>query len=108
MPGLCGLALYVGEQQWWIWTGGYSLLDRDVPLYLLRSPTDFEAAAPGFDTLLADEAVLAYLPSGYVLSRCIHGACLLHRPGPCVRIGSHLMQDEAGLGLPVQPGSVRW
>ncbi len=107
MPGLCGLALYVGEQQWWIWTGGYSLLDRNVPLYLLRSPTDFEAAAPGFDTLIADEAVLAFLPSGYVLSRCIHGACLLHRPGPCMRIGSHLMQDEAGLGLPIAPGSIR-
>ena len=106
--GLCGLALYVGEQQWWIWTGGYSLLDRDIPLYLLRSPADFEATAPGFDTLLVDEAVLAYLPSSYMLSRCIHGVCLLHRPGPCMRISSHLMQDEAGLGLPIPPGSIRW
>nr|WP_321986063.1 hypothetical protein [uncultured Lichenicoccus sp.] len=107
IPGLCGLALYVGDQNWWIWTGGYSLLDRDVPLYLLRTPAGFAATAPGFDTLLVDQAVLAYLPSGYVLSRCIQGACLLHRPGPCRRIGSHLIQDEMGLGLPVPPGSVR-
>jgi sterol desaturase/sphingolipid hydroxylase (fatty acid hydroxylase superfamily) len=107
VPGLCGLALYVGEEQWWDWTGGYSLLDRDVPLYLLRRPADLAAAAPGFDALLADEALLATLPSSYVLSRCIHGACLLHRSGPCVRTRSHLMQDEAGLGLPIPPGSVR-
>ncbi len=106
-PGLCGLALYVGDQNWWDWTGGYSLLDRNLPLYLLRSPADFAEASAGFDTLLTDEATLAYLPSNYVLSECLHGACLLHRPGPCARIGSHLMQDAVGLGLPLSPGSVR-
>ncbi len=108
VPGLCGLALYVGEQQWWIWTGGYSLLDRDVPLYLLRAPADFATAASGFDALLVDEGVLAYLPTSYRLVRCLHGACLLHRDGSCLPNGSHLMQDEAGLGLPIQPGSIRW
>ena len=107
VPGLCGVALYVGDEQWWDWTGGYSLLDRDVPLYLLRRPADLAAVMPGFDALLADEAVLATLPASYVLSKCIHGACLLHRSGPCVRIGSHLMRDETGLGLPITPGSVR-
>ena len=107
LPGLCGLALYVGAENWWIWTGGYSLLDRDVPLYLLRRPVDFVASAPGFDAVLADEAVLADLPPGYVLSRCVHDACLLHRPGPCRRVDAHLLQDEPELGLPVPPGSIR-
>ncbi len=107
IPALCGLALDVGDQNWWIWTGGASLLDRNVPLYLLRRPTDLDEAAPGFDAVLADEAVLADLPSDYMLTRCIHGSCLLHRPGPCRPIGSHLMQDEAALGIPIPPGSLR-
>ena len=107
VPGLCGLALYVGEEQWWDWTGGYSLLDRKVPIYLLRSPADLAEAAPGFDTLLADEATLTTLPSDYVLDRCVRTACLLHRPGPCTRVGSHLLQNAGGLGLPVPPASIR-
>ena len=108
VPGLCGLALYVGEEQWWDWSGGYSLLDRDVPIYLLRRPADLRDAATGFDAMLADEATLAYLPLNFVLDRCLHGVCLLHRPGPCVPVGSHLMQDEQGLGLPIRPGSLVW
>lgn len=107
LPGLCGVALVVGDQNWWIWTGGDSLLDRDVPLYLLHRPADFAQAAPGFDAVLADQAVLAYLPPRYVLDRCVRGACLLHRPGSCLPVASHLMQDEVGLGLPVPPGRVR-
>ena len=107
LPGLCGLALYVGDQNWWIWTGGASLLDRDVPLYLLHRPADFAQAAPGFDAVLADQAVLAYLPASYVLARCDRGACLLHRAGSCAANGSHRIEDEAGLGLPIAPGSVR-
>ena len=108
IPGLCGLALYVGDEQWWDWTGGYSLLDRNVPIYLLRSPAALAETAPGFDALLTDEAALAYLPRGDMLSRCAHEKCLLYRPGPCRPIGSHLIQDEPGLGLPLSPGSVRF
>ena len=106
-PGLCGVALYVGDENWWIWSGGDSLLDRDVPLYLLHRPGDVAEAAPGFDALLASQAVLGYLPPAWVVGRCVRGVCLLHRAGRCEPHASHLMQDEAGLGLPVAPGSVR-
>ncbi len=107
VPGLCGFALYVGEANWWIWSGGESLLDRDVPFFLLRRPADLAAATPGIDALIADEAVLAYLPAAYAVSRCIRGACLLHRPGTCAPVGVRPIEDEQGLGLPLPPGSIR-
>ncbi len=107
VPGLCGLGLYVGDEGWWDWTGGYSLLDRPVPIYLLRSPADLAATAPGFDALLAAQATLGTLPAAYAVARCVRGACLLRRAGPCAPIASHRFEDATGLGLPIPPGSLR-
>ena len=99
-PGLCGLGLYGDADAWWAWTGGYSLLDRKVPLYLLRTPADFANAEPGFNALIADRAVLNYLPSNYLITDCIRSVCLLRRMTPCAPTQYRSMRAEPELGLP--------
>lgn len=99
--GLCGVALYDAGNDWWMWSGGQSLLDRPVPVFLPRTPADLAAAAPGFDVLIADEAMVPGLPAGYAVARCLHGVCVLRRPGPCGPTRFRTIEAEPGLGLPV-------
>ena len=99
LPGLCGEAQYVAASEWWAWSGGYSLLDRDVPLYLIRTPAAFAEAAPGFNVLIADKALLPYLPASYRQIDCLHEMCLLQSDTTCRPTALHLLQNAPDLGL---------
>lgn len=103
LPGLCGEAQYVASSEWWAWAGGYSLLDRDVPLYLIRTPAALAESAPGFNVLIADAALLQYLPPIYTKTTCLHDLCLLRSDTPCRPIPLHLLQDAPNLGLLTRP-----
>lgn len=67
-PGLCGVGL-VGINLWD--TGGYTLLRRPVPFYVIDPPFDIGAEAPlgqlspAFNGVLAPEFKAATLPAGY-------------------------------------------
>ena len=103
LPGLCGEAQYIASSEWWGWAGGYSLLDRDVPLYLIRTPAALAQSAPGFNVLIADAALLQYLPPTYTKTMCVHDLCLLRRDTPCRPAPLNLLQDAPDLGLLPRP-----
>ena len=99
VPGLCGEAQYVASSEWWSWSGGYSVLDRRVPIYLLRSPAAFAESAPGFNVVIVDKALLQVLPTGYRQVECLHEMCLLQSDTPCRPTPLNLLQDAPDLGL---------
>jgi GPI mannosyltransferase 3 len=72
-PGLCGVGL-VGIDRWD--TGGYTLLRRPVPFYLVDPPVDIgpqipvASLAPAFNGVLAPEFKAATLPAGYRAIGC--------------------------------------
>ena len=80
-PELCGLALY-GADFPWNSTGGYTWLDRPVPIYLLHTPADLAQAQSAFDELLVRVGLGATL-TGYQTVRCNGDYCLLRRPQAC-------------------------
>lgn len=78
-PELCGVALAM--LPWW-WTGGYTYLHRDVPIYLLQEARDGPATAGGFNAVIAPADVVPHLPE-FTVRRCWPGACLAERAGGC-------------------------
>ncbi len=81
-PDLCGLGLYGARFPWHI-TGGYALLDRPAPIYLLRSPAALGPAGPGINYLIAANPPAPELHS-YETVMCGSDFCLLHRPQGCI------------------------
>ena len=75
--GLCGLAFYRFA---WAGTGGYTHLDRPVPIALIDSAVELPIVAPGVNAIVApaSEGV-----PGFELQACHGGACVWHRDGPC-------------------------
>ncbi len=80
LPTLCGIGLY-GEEAW-IRYGGYTYLDRPVPMYWPKDEAELTASAAAFDTLLYAGASpapqLAFQPV-----RCFGRICLARRAGRC-------------------------
>jgi GPI mannosyltransferase 3 len=86
----CGVGLLAG----WSWTGGYSSLHRELPIYLL----DWDRArwnTQAFDAWILPEGVLDPRPAGYRLLQCqVQGAggaealCLWLRSGECDATGA--------------------
>ncbi len=98
-PDLCGEAQYVGSSEWWALAGGYSVLDRNVPIYLIRSPAAFAESAPGFNVVIANKALLPTLPTAYRQIECLHEMCLLQRDASCRQTPINLLESVPGLGL---------
>jgi hypothetical protein len=82
LEDLCGLAL-VGRH--WAWTGGYTYLHRDVPIYIVDDTADLARAWGGFDAALARPEHVRLLP-GFAAERCWDGLCLARRPGGCAPV----------------------
>jgi hypothetical protein len=86
----CGVGLLVG----WSWTGGYSSLHRNLPLYLLgwdRARWNTQA----FDAWILPQGVLDPRPAGYRLVQCdvqgvagVEALCLWIRSGDCDATGA--------------------
>ncbi len=86
----CGVGLLVG----WSWTGGYSSMHRNLPLYLL----DWDRArwnTQAFDAWILPRGVLDPRPAGYRLVQCdvqgaagIEALCLWVRSGGCDATGA--------------------
>lgn len=80
--GTCGVAL-LGVR--WAFTGGYTYLHRDVPLYVIDEPAVAQRAWPGFNAALVPAAVAQRVP-GYQAERCWEDVCVVRRPGGCVAV----------------------
>jgi len=46
---VCGVALYKNS---WVWSGGYTYLHRNVPIYLLTEELEVEKLAPSFNVIV--------------------------------------------------------
>lgn len=80
-PDLCGLG-YFGLKFPWPLSGGYTYLNRPVPIYLVRTPERLAAARPAFNYLLVERPV-ADLVQGYDSVLCSSEYCVMRRDEPC-------------------------
>ena len=76
---VCGVALL---DLGWAYSGGYTYLHHDVPLFQLRDRADVSAVEP-FANYLVSRRIDAPRLSGYTRERCWSWICLYRRPGPC-------------------------
>jgi hypothetical protein len=76
---LCGVGIY--RAIWWQ-SGGYTHLDRNVPILPLESAAQLAKDAPAINALIAP-AASQDLPAGFTQTRCWEGVCLFERPGAC-------------------------
>ena len=83
-PALCGIGLVNVD---WAWTGGYTWLHRDVPLFHVGSADEFTELTPAFNVLLTEPSSASAFPR-YEIRRCWSDLCVLRRPGGC-NSGSH-------------------
>jgi phosphatidylinositol glycan class B len=90
-PGLCGVGLVARH---WAWTGGYTWLHRDVPIYPIEDGADRIAADGGFDVAIAPRDLMPLLPE-FAVRRCWDdGTCLADRPGGCVAVPAQEVNER--------------
>lgn len=80
-PDLCGLGL-LGDPFPWYLTGGYTYLNRPVPMHLLGTRDAPAAAQSGFNYVIS-ESGLAQSLAEYERVGCWDGLCLLRHDRPC-------------------------
>lgn len=88
---LCGLAI---NQRAWAYSGGYTYLHRNVPIFLLPDVEKPEAGSDTFNAMIAPKPLSARL-QGFELVKCWPGACLYRRLGPCAPGGHEYEFNEA-------------
>jgi hypothetical protein len=78
---LCGVALLgIGYN----YSGGYTYLHHDVPLYLLPDDADLEASVSGFNAIVTPGALPASI-DGFERFGCWDGVCVYERQGTCTK-----------------------
>ena len=91
-PQLCGLATL---RLPWQFTGGFSLLHRNLPILPVDSAAQLQQHAPSFNTLLTPDSNTE-IPADYHKVQCWNGVCEYQRPGGCP---SSAPQDSLNLWL---------
>ena len=83
LPALCGVGLY--GQNAWVRYGGYTYLDRAVPMYWPSEEAALTQSAAAFDALIYDSTERAPPPAqlGFKVARCFGSICVARRPGGC-------------------------
>lgn len=99
-PDLCGVGLFV---QNWEWTGGYTYLHRDVPIFLIETRQDGVDTAGGYNAVIAPAEFMRNL-RGFEVRRCwpaghlqdyVHGdICYGERPGGCAPVRGQQINDR--------------
>ncbi len=84
-PDLCGLGLYVRDAPWWWYSGGYTYLNRPVPMYLMHTPEALAEARPGYNYLVL-ERPLAETMYGDEIVTCTRDYCLTRRKQSCADV----------------------
>jgi hypothetical protein len=92
---LCGLAI---SQHTWDYSGGYTYLHRNVPIFLFPDIEKPEGGSGTFNAMIAAKPLSAP-PEGFELVKCWPGACLYRRPGQCAAGGHEYEFNEVLKGL---------
>jgi GPI mannosyltransferase 3 len=80
-PSICGIGLVSIP---WYYSGGYTYLHRNVPIYPLYGTQDLAETWGAFDVALAQKKDAALLPLGYRRARCYSDTvCVFVRSGSC-------------------------
>jgi len=66
----------------WAWTGGYTYLHKDVPVFEVQDRWSFQSYEPSFNTLLGLDYGPQYGP--FQKRRCWGDRCIYQRGGECV------------------------
>jgi GPI mannosyltransferase 3 len=100
ISALCGVGLY-GKNAW-VRYGGYTYLDRPVPMFWPSDDAELMASAAAFDTLLYDRTErVPPAPLGFKALRCFGPICIARRQGGCAARPMSALPFPAGLqGLP--------
>lgn len=77
---VCGVGLY---NLWWVNSGGYSHLHRNVPIILVRREAELESQVLGFNALVTD-GTFTDQNMGFTSAGCWNGVCLYQRAGSCI------------------------
>lgn len=83
-PRLCGVGLYGLDGKDWAWSGGYTYLHRNVPIYWPKDAREFAATAAGFNVLIYTKAPPA--GAGFARRRCFGSVCVAERAKGCAPI----------------------
>lgn len=83
-PPICGLGMFGHDGTDWAVDGGYTWLNRPVPMYWPKDGTQLRQTAPGFDALIYTQRLPPGL--GFTTVRCFGKACVARRPGGCRKI----------------------
>jgi hypothetical protein len=81
---LCGVGVY--KIGWWD-IGGYTHLNKNVPILILGGASELEDQSQSFNAVVTSESLPgaknAGLKDGFELAGCSNGVCVYHRPGVC-------------------------
>lgn len=105
IPELCGLALHM--EPFWK-TGGYTYLNRGVPIYLTylsdadrMSSRELSVASRSFNAMIAPGSALRDVPKDFGVRECRGQgdlrACLMTRPGKCASRSAAHWEIQAAL-----------
>ncbi len=87
---LCGVALLrIGYN----FSGGYTYLHRNVPIYLLPDDADLKSSAASFNAIVTPGALPPGV-DGFERSGCWDGVCIYKRPGTCTQGASSYEVNE--------------
>jgi GPI mannosyltransferase 3 len=86
----CGLAVL--DIHWWD-TGGYTYLNRPIPIFVFSGAREAASVAPAFNRIVAPQSAVPALPS-YSLFSCQDGVCLYRREGACQTGGAEFEINE--------------
>ena len=84
-PSVCGIGIYGHDA--WSWYGGYSYLNRPVPMYRKETERQLWTSPEAFNVILysiAPKIIRPVLPPGFATARCFGEACIARRPGTCI------------------------
>jgi len=85
-PTVCGVGLY---WVWWQDTGGYTHLNRDVPIVQVPWDSSPEREGHSFNALVAGRDFHASPTGEFIVVECWNDVCLYRRAGPCVAPGEN-------------------
>lgn len=80
---VCG----VGLRGNWGWSGGYTYLHRDIPIFRVNSEEE-TARSAAFNVLVTTDRVSAH-PATFTLDRCWEESCIYRRSGGCIPDPEH-------------------
>jgi hypothetical protein len=86
---VCGVGLV---RIHWAWTGGYSYLHRDVPIYLVADGRMFRTIGPAVNAVIVTRELAPAL-RGYTVEQCWADMCIARRQGTCTSTGAPAINE---------------